>query len=176
MANINEKLAVMNVLKDWAGDTNTAFSAVETEINNINIADNSAALAVQQSPAGAGDLTLVGSDPAVPRKVTLSSPDDCSSVTFDVIGTDENGDAHTEANVTGPTAGATVEAGDDVYFSTITQISVSAACDNISAGIGEVHSDPIYAALQNAKSFKSSGVQSVDLSNSVASITAEATA
>jgi len=96
-------------------------------------------VAVEQSPGEAGDLTLEGADAAdgvatfdVPRKVTITSDTDMRGITLDVIGTDENGDALTEAAITGPDAAATVTT--TGWFSTVTQVSVSAAGTNLKVG------------------------------------------
>lgn len=95
------------------------------------------AIAEEQSPGEAGDLTLDGADVSegavefdVPRKVTLTSGSDNSGVTVTLTGTDENGDAATE-DLTGPNAETVTSTG---WFSTITAISVDAAGTNLKAG------------------------------------------
>lgn len=173
MANIYEKLAVMNVLKDWGTDTQTALTLVTTAIDNINIADSPAFCAAVQSPTGAENLTLTATPIAVPRKLTLTSLADCSGVTFDFTGADQDGNAQTELSVTGPNIGTVATT---KYWTSITIVAASGACTGISVGIGELHSDPVYAALLAARTFRTSGAGQIDLNNSIASIATEATA
>lgn len=172
-ANNNEKLALINVLKDWAIDVSAGFTAIEADINKINVPDDMDSIAASQSPTGAESLTLTGSDPEVARKLNLYSPDDCSGVTFDITGTDINGDPQTETGVTGPNAGTVAT---EKFWKTVTDIAASGACTNISVGIGEIHVTPINKAYTDAKTFKTSGVPNVTLDNAVASISAEASA
>ena len=96
------------------------------------------AVATEQSPADAGDLTLAGADTAdgvatfdVPRKVTIASDTDMQALTITLIGTDENGDAATE-DLTGPDAAATVTS--TGWYSTVTQVAVDAAGTNLKVG------------------------------------------
>jgi len=66
--------------------------------------------------------------------ITLTSSADNSGITFDIIGTDGNGDAQTETGVTGQAGGATVSFTDK--YKTVTSITASGGITtSISAGI-----------------------------------------
>ena len=100
--------------------------------------DNGISTAVTLS--GAGNLTINGAvadggsvtlDDA--RQVIITSAGDDSGDTFTVTGTDEAGDAQTEA-ITGADTGV---ATGSKYFTTITQIAASgASAGNVEAGTG----------------------------------------
>ncbi len=101
--------------------------------------DDDEYIAAEQSPAGSGDLTLTGDQPDVPRKIVINSPNDCSSITLDITGTDETGATQNDTGITGPNAG---EVETTTYWSTVTQISVSGACSQISIGLS-TYPDPL---------------------------------
>ena len=65
--------------------------------------------------------------------ITLYSSADNSGRTFDIVGTDGNGDAQTE-DVTGPTAGATVNSANK-YLTITSIVSDGAIATDIQAGI-----------------------------------------
>jgi hypothetical protein len=114
--------------------------AVDNNGTKPSAVDNDG-VAEEQSPGEAGDLTLDGADVTegvatfdVPRKVTITSDTLNTGITLTVVGTDENGDAQTEADITGPGAGATVTT--TGWFSTVIQVSVSGAGTNLKVGKG----------------------------------------
>jgi hypothetical protein len=122
--------AVLDRIGLAVGNNGTKPSAVDND-----------GVAEEQSPGEAGDLTLDGADVTegvatfdVPRKVTITSDTLNTGITLTVVGTDENGDAQTEAAITGPGAGATVTT--TGWFSTVTQVSVSGAGTNLKVGKG----------------------------------------
>ena len=66
--------------------------------------------------------------------ITLTSSADNSGITFDIIGTDGNGDTQTDTGITGPGAGATVSF--LTKFATVTSIIASGSITtDIQAGI-----------------------------------------
>ena len=66
--------------------------------------------------------------------ITLTSSADNSGITFDIIGTDGNGDTQTDTGITGPGAGATVSF--LTKFATVTSITASGSITtDIQAGI-----------------------------------------
>lgn len=172
-ANTYEKDAVLNMLRDWRSDVNTLHTAVQTEVDNVTLEHDPDFYALLQSPAGAVNLTLeTPAVPAVPRKVTLTSEDNCSSVTVTIEGTDRDDAAITDTGITGPNA-STVSS--PKFYKTVTRIAVSGACSNIMAGFGEVDSEPLYDAYLSVKGF-SGTIPQPTLNNALTSIKAEAQA
>lgn len=165
-ASKDEKEAVVRVLKDWEADVDVLFTAIESDISDIAVEDDTDFLALSQSPGGAGNLTLEAVQPAVPRRVTITSPDDNSLVNFTVTGTDNDDAALVEGPFAGPD-GETLET--NGYFKTVTQIAVDAAGTNVEAGIGEILASAIYDVFTSSKSFKGS-VPAVTLDNALTSL------
>lgn len=172
-ANTYEKDAVLNMLRDWRSDVATLHTAVQTEVDNVTAAFDPDFYALVQSPSGAGNLVLeTPAIPAVPRKVTLTSEEDCDGVTFTIEGTDRDDAAITDTGIVGPNA-STVSS--PKFYKTVTRIAVSGACSNIMAGFGEVDSEPLYDAYLAVKGFSGS-IPQPTLNNALTSIKAEAEA
>lgn len=169
-ATLYEKKAMINMMIDWLADLSTLFDATELTVQNATAADDTDLLALSQSPGGAGALTLEAAQPTVPRKITITSPDNNAGVNFEVVGTDRDDAAQTESSITGPN-NSTVSTTN--YFKTVTAINVDAAATNVEAGVGEIDSAAIYSAYQTASSFKGS-VGALTIANALASINAEA--
>ena len=170
-ANTYEKLALINMLKDWSADVLALHTAVQTSVTNATADDDTDFYALTQSPGSAGNLTL--EDPAVPevaRKVTLTSAENCSSVTFTVEGTDRDDAAITDTGITGPNA-STVST--SKFYKTVTRIAVSGACSDIMAGYGEIDSEPLYDSYLLVKGFSGS-IPQPTLTNALTSIKADA--
>jgi hypothetical protein len=117
-----------------------AACAVGDNSTKPSVADDDGVAEVQ-SLVEAGNLTLDGADVTegvatfdIPRKVTITSDTDMRGITLTVVGTDEDGDPLTEGPITGPDAAATVTT--TGWFSTVTQVSVSAAGTNLKVGKG----------------------------------------
>jgi hypothetical protein len=172
-ANIYEKLALINMLKDWGADVLTLHTAVQASVSDVTSDDDPDFYALTQSPGGAVNMTLESpAVPDVPRKVTLTSEDDCSGVTFTVEGTDRDDAAITDTGITGPNA-STVSS--PKFYKTVTRIAVSGACTNVSAGFGEVDSEPLYDTYLLVKGFSGS-IPQPTLTNALTSIKADAEA
>ena len=92
-----------------------------------------------QVSAVAAATTLVIADAGpygnLTETITITSPSgNNTGITFDIIGTDGNGDAQTETGITGPGAGLTVSTADK--YRTVTSIIASGGITtSISAGI-----------------------------------------
>ena len=97
--------------------------------------------AAKQAVSGAGNLTLTSSPVTLtnPRKCEIFSDKDDTGKTFTVTGKDELGDSQTSAATAGPNSdGITIVDGssNELLWTEISQIAVSAACDGtISGGV-----------------------------------------
>tara|TARA_R100000900_G_scaffold20729_1_gene16889 strand:+ start:682 stop:1293 length:612 start_codon:yes stop_codon:yes gene_type:complete len=104
-----------------------------TPINSITfkaVAADTNSIASSQTTSEAADLTLssasVNDGSNMASTVTIKSlTADNSSITFNVQGTDANGDAAVELTITGPGAGATVTT--STAFLTVTTVRANAA-------------------------------------------------
>ena len=169
-ASADEKDAVTSMLKDWKTDVTALHTAIQTEVGYVIADDDTDYLSVTASPGSAGNLTLVGTPPDIPRKVTITSPDNNAAKSFTVEGTDRDDAAITDTGITGPNAG-TVSS--PKFYKTVTRIAIDAAGSNISAGIGEVDAKPLMDAYNNVKAF-SSTIPRPTLDNALTSIKADA--
>lgn len=90
-------------------------------------------IAVSQSPAGAGDLTLVsaiGTLPGVGQLVTLYAPTDMSSVDFTIYGTAPGSTTPMSVTTAGPDSTTKNIDG----FGTVTRVAVSGAATDVEVG------------------------------------------
>ena len=98
---------------------------------------NNAALTIGGALADGGSVTNVGG-----RIVTILSAGNDAAKSFNVVGTDVNGDAQTE-NITGANAGT---ATGSKYFRVISSITaVGNPAGNVSAGINAAVADFVFA-------------------------------
>lgn len=98
-------------------------------------------VAVSQTPAGAGTLTLTGTALDYARQLGIYSASDISNRTFDVVGT-YRGQVISETGITGPN-NETVET--TKYFDSVTSITISgAAAGAVKVGtVDELVSQPV---------------------------------
>jgi len=169
-ASADEKNAVTSMLKDWLTDATALHTAIQTEVGYVIADDDTDYLSVTASPGSAGDLTLVGAPLDIPRKVTITSPDNNAAKNFTVEGTDRDDNVITDTGIAGPNVG-TVSS--PKFYKTVTRIAIDAAGSNISAGIGEVDAKPLIDAYNNVKAF-SSTIPRPTLDNALTSIKADA--
>ena len=134
-----------------AGDSDVQAVFLTADTNALDA--DSAAQA--QTPSGAGNLTLNGTDASggvvtysAGRILTVLSAGDDTGKTLTVTGTDVNGDSRTEEIVP---ANAGTKTGTK-YFKTITQIAIdAAAAGNLSVGHNASCADVIFAGRSRLK-------------------------
>ena len=113
-----------------------AAAGTQTASANASDVGNNAAMTLTASP--------YVTDQA--RKITITTADNQSGISFTIVGLDETATAATET-LTGPTGGATVTS--TKYYSSVTSITAvgnpqDAGTGNISAGTGADIAAPIY--------------------------------
>ena len=123
-------------------DVTAVFITADAQVldaNGISVAaavGNNAALTIGGALADGGSVTNVGG-----RIVTILSAGNDSAKSFNVVGTDVNGDSQTE-NITGANAGT---ATGSKYFRTIASITaVGNPAGDVSAGINTAVADVIF--------------------------------
>ncbi len=126
---------------DNIGTSQTGTASTALTLNGASVtATDTDGLVDNESLGSSGNFTLDGAQTTStsPRSatdlnsfVTIESPNNLSSVTFTVTGTDINGTSQTET-ITGPTAGGTVIS--TKIFKDITQISSNASASGVNIG------------------------------------------
>lgn len=122
----------------WVSEVSQiAVSGACTNIEvGVKSSYNQEIIAETQTPTVSGILTLTDTQfevfNGVPRKLTITSDSDCSSIYLTFTYKDENGSTQTSAPITGPNS-ETIYL--DFWVTEVSQIDNSGACTNISVGV-----------------------------------------